>query len=555
MFKYISQRVQVLILFLFVSVSGVLGGTIALGVLHHRDNMLSDVKSRHLPLSNIIAEMSAQQITQVLRYNEILLFARTGNRERLEISNEAFINAGKQFVNIVIEGENIAQKGVEHARSAAERKTFGDIKTQLSELEKVHTDLQYQSSIIVRSIYQHDFLNRAKMLSAMNNPDQGAAQVDDSSHHMFIEKMFSRLEDETKLLENLLKNLRRTTESLPSPTFRKAASLSSWAWSGALPLLVVSFFGGLGILIIIWMTMESTRKKEQNTLREHSSALHDTIDRLADSARVTDRAHQEISNNQEHQISVVSDLLAVPDAAQAHAKTGHMAVDPRQTASEALVFAENARQTAGVIIKRMQNLRKSVREAGHNTEELQKLGEKLNHLAIQIGVLATNASAEASKSADNSAFVHYADELRDLSKVSSQTTEHFKNLLLHLMRVNQENIEATRYAENRSDEIRGHTEKLEDRSQVISATLQEQSERLQHLTMALSTLVDDMMSQHNALEDAHGASEKSVKHAEEAIAQVFSLGKYVGDRRLLRKHQHAAGGEQSAASGGDGSSA
>ncbi|MBF0590171.1 MAG: hypothetical protein HQL53_13700 [Magnetococcales bacterium] len=529
MFRQISFKTQILILFLFVAVSGVVGGAISLGVLSQRDLLLGDVKNSHLPLSNIIAEMSAQQTTQVLRYNEILLFARTGNRERLEISNEAFINAGKQFVNIVIEGENIAQKGVELARSGAERKTYDQIKTQLSEMEKAHTDLQYQSSIIVRSIYQHEFLNK-------NSNSSAAVLPDDAGHHMFIEKAFSRLEDDINKVENLLKTLRRMTESLPEPTFHEAKNLSRWAWSGTLPLLVVSLFGGLGLLVMIWNSWDRNRKEEKNVLRSHTSGIHDLLQALIASSREADVAQQEIAGNQEHQIAIVSDMLS---KGASESESG-LEVDPRQTTSEALIFADNTRQAAEVIVQRMEDLRKSVRESGQAAEELQKMGEKLSHLSIQIGVLSTNASAEATRDQANAGFALYTDELRALAKQSEETTQLFGNLLVHLVRISQENMEATRYAESRAEEVHVNTGKVKERTQSVNKTVQDQTRRLQAFSVSLSSLVDDMMSQHQSLTEAHSASEKSVKLAESSMTQVQSLGRFVGDRRMFsRGSKHA----------------
>ncbi|MEO5340224.1 MAG: methyl-accepting chemotaxis protein [Magnetococcus sp. MYC-9] len=409
MFKKLQLTFHLLTLY------GLLGGGLlvligyCLFVIHRYDETIHAVDREQFPLSHAVTEIARHQLDQAMRFNEVLFFARIGEREKFEVSNEKFVQAGKRLADEILEGRNVAQKGMEMAESEARLKEIDAIKTLLKGIEKSHGDYEHLGALLIRAIYQYDFLSKSGSLAV---GDHASAEEEANKHMAFLKSNLSALEDEGRRLEGGIKDVMERVKQLPQSLAIDSARQREQAFQRVLPLMVFALAGGL-LLVFVIAGIQKEREQNRNAMTGRSLQL------LTEAfGQLQHHVHrwEPVSQQLEQLLTLQQESLApvVGEMQRGQRLAGGLL--PLAEQMEQLIAAEQqALEQAGELIQQLN------REAERLLESATESGRTIRHLkdvTMQINLLATNASAEAFRSEATRSFAVFSEEIKELARAN-----------------------------------------------------------------------------------------------------------------------------------------
>ncbi len=408
------------------SVSALLGGITlflcgyALVIIQSYEETIRDVDSKNIPLTTALSEISRHQLEQTLRMTEILLQARVGNREKFEIANEGYIQAGKRLADNLLEGRNIAQKGLDVAESEAELKELDAIKTSIKEIEKAHGDYEHLGATLVRGIYQYEFLTKNAQLKS---GDHLSAEENEVKHIAFLQSTLSTLEDETRRLETNIKNALEKVKNLSQTLSLDATAKKEQAFKVIVPALLFSVVLG-GLLILAIIKVHGDRQLEESKALETSKVtLVRAVDRMRTASRTLDGTGKQIEENINKQAEVfekgVEEMDELVRTAESNLHESAMATTLMEEGGESI-------DETGQWVTQVNE---DADEAMRIAENLAKSSRRIKEAILQINMLATNASAEASRSEATRGFVIFTEEMKNVTRAAVQEAEKMSDLL------------------------------------------------------------------------------------------------------------------------------
>lgn len=418
MFKKLQLTFHLLTLYGVLGVFLLLLGGYSLFVIYQYDETIHTVDREHFPLSRVVTEITRHQLDQVLRFNEVLFFARIGDREKFEISNEKYVQAGKRFVDEILEGRNIAQKGMEMASSEAKLKEIDAIKTLLKGIEKSHGDYEHLGALLIRNIYQYDFQSKNESF-AMG--DHASAEETAAKHMDFMKANLSTLEDETRRLEGGIKDVMELVKRLPQTLAVDSVRQRNWVFQIVLPLTGFALVVGL-LLVFFIARIQKEREQSKNRLMGQSlQLLSNALNPLQDIFHGWEPASQKLDQVMVEQRERVDQMVT---ALQSLVLLSDNAL-PLVGQMRGLIGEEgHALEQAGLLI---QQLNKGTNLVLDSATESGRMMRHLRDSTAQINLLATNASAEALRSDATRSFAVFTDEIKGLARANVLETETLCN--------------------------------------------------------------------------------------------------------------------------------
>ncbi|MBF0461191.1 MAG: hypothetical protein HQL87_07330 [Magnetococcales bacterium] len=439
MFKKLQLTFHLLILYGLSGIFLLLLSVYCLFVIYNYNETIHAVEREQFALSHTVTEMARHQLDQVLRFNEVLLFARMGDREKFEVSNEKYVQAGKRLGDEILEGRNMAQKGMEMARSEAKVKEIDAIKTLLKGIEKAHGDYEHLGALLIRGIYQYDFLSKSESF-ASGGPM--LAEEEANKHMAFLKGNISSLEDETRRLEGGIKDVTERVKQLSQTVTIDSERQRNQAFNSVLPLTFFSLASGL-LWIFFMVRMQKEREQSRNKLTGQAlGLLSDALTRLSQVVQEWEPASQQLERrvtvHRESLGPVVTDLqqlVVLADAVLALTEQMHGLLGEEQQALE----------QADLLVQQLNKEAKKLLETETET------GRAIRHLrdtCLQINLLATNASAEACRSEATRSFAVFAEEIKELARANVLGAEAITNrtddAILHIRLDQQHTDQACR---------------------------------------------------------------------------------------------------------------
>lgn len=414
MFKRLRLTFHLFILYGFLCVFLLSLCGYALFVIRDYERTIVSVDREQLPLARIVAAISRHQLDQSLRFNEILMFARTGDREKFELSNEGYGQAGKRMGDDILEGRNLAQRGIDRAESEAWLKALDAIKTLLKGIEKAHGDYEHLGSLLIRSIYQYDFLSKNTHLVS---GDLMAAEEEATKHVMFLRATLSALEDETRRLESGIKETAERVKQLSQTLAMDAKQKKESVFNFVLPLLFFAMSMGLLLVFAIDRIQKHRAYYQHQRIQGALTSLSDVLAQLQDTFQGFGPSSQQMEKNcslqKESFGAAMTNLQEVMRLSQGNVQTFAQIQSLMAKKGTAL------EQTTLLV----QALNKDASDMLESGEETERIVRNLKDTVGQMRMLATNASAEALRSEATHSFAIFTEEIKELAQTTVQVAE------------------------------------------------------------------------------------------------------------------------------------
>ena len=427
MFKKFSLKVHLLILYGFLGLLLLSLCGYSLVIIASYEKAMRVLDREPLPLARTVAEISRHQLDQTLRFNEILMYARTSDREKFEISNEGFVQAGKRMGDEILEGRNFAQRGIEKADSESRLKELDAIKTLLKAIEKAHGDYEHLGALLIRGIYQYDFLLQKEYISS---GDHIAAEEEATKHIVFVKTTLSALEDETRRLESGIKEAVERVKQLSQTMAVTAKQQKERAFNRILPLLFFALSMGL-LLVFAILRIQKDREFSKNTLNNQSLGVlsqamekfQTTFQSLESSGSTSEQTDFFQKGSIDHAMAALQEMVYLSEGNVRQFDKIQAVVTEKKAALERTdLLVQQLNKDAGIMLVSGEEIERSVRT--------------LKEGVGQIRMLATNASAEALRSESTRSFSVFTEEINKMAQstvlISESIADHLDSSIKNI---------------------------------------------------------------------------------------------------------------------------
>ncbi|MBF0160692.1 MAG: hypothetical protein HQL88_00255 [Magnetococcales bacterium] len=513
MFKKLQLNYHLLTIYGFSSFFMVLLVGYCLFLVYDYDEIIHTVDREQFPLSHAVTEIARHQLDQVLRFNEVLFYARIGDREKFEVSNEKYVQAGKRFGDEILEGRNIAQKGMEMAQSEAKLKEIDAIKTLLKGIEKSHGDFEHLGALLIRGIYQYDFLSKSESLAS---GDHATAEAEANKHMAFLKANLSQLEDEVRRLEGGIKDVMERVKQLPQNLAIDSARQREQTFHRVLSALFFALFGGLLLVVLIAKLHKERHLSKTRLMNQSLLLLSDRIGHLQNLFQLWEPASQRLEQLSGEQrdsltpaVTTLEQLLLLADALHPMAEQMQTIISSEQQALE----------QAGLLI---QQLNKGAEILLESATESGRAIRHLRDVTLQINLLATNASAEAFRSEATRSFAVFAEEIKVLARANVDVADAIANRsddAVQQVRTDQLHTSQTRRRFLNVTELAKKGAELFDR---MAAVIQQQSGILRTAQGSVLGTHQSLIANTSLLtqvKEARQGAQASLKSVQEAVGE------------------------------------
>ena len=407
MFKKLQLTFHLFVLY------GILAGSLlslcsyCLFVVRDYDKIIHNLDRAQFPLSHIVAEISRQQLDQTLRFGELLLFARVNDREKFEISHEGYMHAGKLLLEEVEEGKMFTQKAMDIGEFEDQLTELDSIKTLLKAIEKAHGDYVHLGELLIREIFQKEFLMKDGLLAS---GDLVAAEEAMTNHTLFLKTNITSLESEIRRLEGAIKEAVERVKQLSQSLAIDARNQRDRTTNGVVSVLFFVLAVGF-LLVIVIASIHKQREQNKNSLTSQALALlSDTLTQLQTNFQKLESSSSQLEE------SLLEEKDSFDDAMSDLQEMMGCSEDNRQL-SEQIVFLNIDKNRSLEQANLLVNQRNE--ESGKRLELEVETGRIIRNLKATIGqinLLATNASAEASRLETGGSFSVFTEEIKNLSQ-------------------------------------------------------------------------------------------------------------------------------------------
>ncbi len=395
------------------------------------------VDREQFPLPHIVTEISRHQLDQALRFNEVLFYARVADREKFEVSNEKFVQAGKRFSDEILEGRNVAQKAMDGAHSEARVKEIDAIKTLFKGIEKSHSDYEHLGASLIRSIYQYDFLSRSEGFASA---DPMNSEEEASKHFATVKNNLSGLEDEVRRLEGGIKDVTERVKLLSQNVALDSQRQRDRFFYRVLPMMAFAMAVGLLLLVIIVQVQKERELQRHKLLAQALEQLNDGLQQLQFGVESHEPLSLQVWQVMSEQRPVVGQAVKDMQQLVLEADTLHMLSGQMQD-----VVGQSMQGLQGME-GLIQSLHQDAERMLATESETGRALRQLKDTTLQINLLATNASAEAMRSEATQPFSVFSNEIKELALTNLTMAETIANRTYDTIRriqLDQERAEQT----------------------------------------------------------------------------------------------------------------
>ena len=519
---------HLMILFLIMTGIALIMGGLSLGTVQRLHGRITDLYVEDIPLILAISEIAKEQLDQTLRINEIFLYGEIDDREKFEASNNGFVNAGKRLTNVLIEALHITQKGLENPASTTEKHHLSATKTVLGEYQKIHGSFEHLSGIIIRNQYKYRFLTRASIITG--NEELALAEAE-SEHVKQLSKSISDLDDETKRIENKLKEAFHITKKMVQDLAPQATREKNFALIVFFLAMTILAVSGFFLTLSIGRVYQKKADKDQNNRRRLAASLKEKAAILKPSTEQLKELIDKVAlNNNEEEDRVKSAEITLSTLTT-------LASDNAKTSSEAVLLSQENQQKTKDSDTSMQTFKESSTRSIALAHRIQKGLNGLVQAVMQVNLLATSACVEATRKDVSQGFVVFTNEIKDLAQSAVKTIETIAELVerdVREIKGGHDQVTSTRQTFTEMVEI---TTQLSKRAHQIEVTSKEQSALIQKLQEELVSTHHAVSHNSQLLHDGHKVCQTLHSHAILYLTALDPLADTFGDRRSQKEKE------------------
>ncbi|MBF0421847.1 MAG: hypothetical protein HQL73_02520 [Magnetococcales bacterium] len=528
MLNKLTLTVQLAVLSAFMGLSVMVVAGFGYHMIGRSVHRFMDMDRQDMPLTLAVSEITRQQLDQVLRVNEAILYGEVEDRGKFEIANEGFINAGRRLNNSLVEARNIIQDSMENAESEEDKRRAEKIKNIFVDFQKTHSNFEHLSGATMRNIYKYRFLTKAEIVTGNSH----RILVDVEKEYLKnLSANVSAINDETKHLESKLKLAFDVTRELSR---HLGTETSKWYdFSGVIygMLLVLSAGGGALLLRSIVIIQQQRSLDQANTLRRIADPFrkqHEIVRTAAQNLHLvmtqmgkSDDRRREVIKTLTHAVTTVNNLNSESQRIIAELETHSERIKTR--AENVDVAMANVKDLGGQMVVLCEKLLAQM--------------QLLNNMSIRVNLLATSASAESSRQETSRGYVVFTDEIKNLSMDVIRSIQFVDDLVQSIHKTVTTGREETVLANEAMASVVEDAGRLIGWSSATGVNSHKLAELIVQFQGELGLLHDLSMADLHLLQQ-HGSAHDEVSDQTTAMAGVLdALLNYVGERRAMdRRH-------------------
>jgi methyl-accepting chemotaxis protein len=206
---------------------------------------------------------------------------------------------------------------------------------------------------------------------------------------------------------------------------------------------------------------------------------------------------------------------------------GSTAQGVSQHAAKALQVAGEARKAADAGILGIAEMKLAMDEIRSASAAIAAIIKSIDEIAFQTNILALNAAVEAARAGEAGAgFAVVADEVRSLAQRAAGSARETSSKIADAIAKSERGVLVSGKVSVNLEEIAAHARKVDELTQSIAASTQEQSQGLGQISTAMHQM--DQVTQGSAKDAGQGSA-----MAEELKAQAEGLGRVVDELRRM----------------------
>lgn len=514
MIKNMRLSKQLTVVFLFFGAVILAMGLFGIQINRQLEDRLAKLDREDIPLALAISEATRHQLEQVLHINETYLFGEIDDRGKFEVANEAFASAGRRLTNVLVEARYLAQKGMENSRLDSEKRQLEQVKTIISDFQKIHADFEHLAGNTIRSIYKYRFLTKAGIITGNGNQTLAEAEQE------FLKTLSSNtssLDDETKRLESKLKQAFDTTKELSRNLAREAQQAHYVIWVAFILLMTLFTVGGLFLLIAIHTVHQNRLRDQADSVRKLAEPFRKKADFLLNSAQQIGSTFRHLTSNDDSRqdsMRALGGALTILEGLTTN--TLQMTVEAGMLSKETEIKAKNT----DLFISRFKEISNRSVDL---CEQIQKNMQALTNSTMQVNLLATSASAEASRQEASRGFAIFTDEIKGLSQNIMQMIDTVVRVLEGAYKEIKNGHDDVKYATENFLFITDGTNRLTGWSSDVKTAAQKQSELIGDLQGELVMLRDMATANHHMIQQSSIANHTLSEQTESIATLIQSL--------------------------------
>lgn len=505
--KQITVGKRIVVLCVFLLVLMVVISVFSLIEIHKLEKEIEVIAEEDIPLMRVVAIMTERQLDQATRYGEILQYGHAKVQDKFEEAIEEFEDAGHAFVEMIVEGRNLAALGIKTAENETIKKEFQQINALLEKIEKEHADYEHHSELTFQRIALEAFGESATHAGGADAHGQEGSSGDSSMHQKddveSIIKAIELMEEETKHLEERFEELLEIIEHMTKEMLDSAIQVQKLAFEVLIPLTVIAVVGGLFLATFIASSIIMA-------LKDTTGDISLGAEQLSAAARQLAAASEDIASTTAEQAQAVeSTLTYIHDVDK-------LATDSKEKAKQSSSYMKRVHE---MISKTGADLTKTAESSGSLRNRVKKCGHLigvLNDLVVQLDLLAVNASAEATRDEATKGFAVFTKKMSENAQQAKLTVRKAMDLLATSddeMTQMHEVSESSQKEFKKVIEVMAHVKSLMAK---ITDSSVKQAKQLAEVTSNFGAINDSI--QHNAAN-----SEETAAAGEELNAQAESM--------------------------------
>ncbi|HBF39106.1 MAG TPA: hypothetical protein DDW50_17535 [Firmicutes bacterium] len=308
-------------------------------------------------------------------------------------------------------------------------------------------------------------------------------------------------------LKNLGEQLNQETIAQAQQTYNHSLMILSI-------LIIIAMVAGFMMSYIITISITKPMSSIASRIREGAQ-------QVAAASRQLSASAQQLSQGSTEQAASLEETSSTMQEASS------MVQQNNTNTREAAGLAGQAKESADKGSAEMQEMLDSIREIKSSSDQIAKIIKVIDEIAFQTNILALNAAIEAARAGEaGMGFAVVAEEVRNLAAKSAQSAKDITTIIEANIDLSVKGVAVADKERQSLDAITGHTKKVNELINEISASSQEQSQGIEQINKAITQV--ETVTQQNA---AH--AEASASAAGELNAQAEHMQKIVWELSSL----------------------